>query len=442
MLLCRAVLLVFVTLSWGLAQTPGTSAKPSPLDLTGHWEGFVVAQGVRLGVSLDFVQTATTTSGLFTSETQRAMDYPLASVTVNGRTLHFALGDDMVFDGDLQADAITGTFKDSDQSGTFSLHRAAEKPLPYLLREVTFSNGDVKLAGTLMSPRTPGRHPAVVLLQGSGPEVRWGTNRFIADRLARAGVVALIYDKRGSGASGGDWKTADYKDLALDALSGVALLRNEASVDPYRIGLHGHSQGGIIASEVAKLSPKSIAFIVAEDTVAGPVWEQDIYRVRNALAKNFKPAEAEAAMHLYSLFIEVALGKRPYEDLASASAAASKEPWFEWLGIPPRDSWLWSWYAKTGNVNTLENWREVRSPTLLVFGERDALVPVGESIAKIEAELEKNDVPVTALIAPAAEHNLTIHPQPGEAFFWWKTAPGIVDAVVDWILQQPARVER
>jgi pimeloyl-ACP methyl ester carboxylesterase len=131
-------------------------------------------------------------------------------------------------------------------------------------------------------------------------------------------VVALIYDKRGSGASGGDWKTADYKDLALDALSGVALLRNEASVDPNRIGLHGHSRGGIIASEAARLAPASIAFLVAEDTVAGPVWEQDIDRVRNALAKNFKPAEAEDAMHLYSLFIDVARGKRPYEDLSSA----------------------------------------------------------------------------------------------------------------------------
>jgi hypothetical protein len=119
MLLCRAVLLLFVTLSWGVAQTPGTLAKPSPQDLTGHWEGFVVAQAVRMGVSFDFVQTATATSGRFTSETQRAMDYPLNSVTVNGHAVHFVLGDDMVFDGDLQADVITGTFKDSDQSGSF-----------------------------------------------------------------------------------------------------------------------------------------------------------------------------------------------------------------------------------------------------------------------------------------------------------------------------------
>lgn len=73
------------------------------------------------------------------------------------------------------------------------------------------------------------------------------TNRFIADRLARAVVVALIYDKRGSGGSGGsrgsggDWKTADYEDLARDALAGIALLTNRADVDPARIGLHGHS---------------------------------------------------------------------------------------------------------------------------------------------------------------------------------------------------------
>jgi pimeloyl-ACP methyl ester carboxylesterase len=138
-------------------------------------------------------------------------------------------------------------------------------------------------------------------------------------------------------------------------------------------------------------------------------------------------------MRLYTLFVEVARGLRPYSALEAASAPVAKEPWFEWLAIPPRDSWLWPWYAKTGNFNTMESWSTVKVPVLLVFGERDRLVPVDQSISQLEKALDKNGTPYTALIAPAAEHNLTVHPQGGEPFFWWHAAPGLVDTVVAWI---------
>jgi hypothetical protein len=409
------------------------AAVAVPVVLNGHWEGAMTCQGAQLPVSFDFVQNGSGIEGRFTSPTQRAMDYPLDSISLSGSSVRFNLGGETTFEGEITAKIITGIFKGKDASGSFALSKKVKSELPYDVVDVTFSNGGVNLSGTLVSPRTSGRHPAVVLLQGSGPETRWGTNRYIADRLARAGVAALIYDKRGSGASGGDWKKASFEDLARDALSGVVLLRSRPDIDPVRIGLHGHSQGGIIAAIAASLAPDKVAFIVAEDTVAGPVWEQDLYRTRNALAQEFKPAEVEAAMRLYTLFVDVARGQRPYGELEAASALAAKEPWFESLGIPPRDSWLWPWYPKIGNLNTLDYWGRVKVPVLLVYGERDRLVPVDASISKLEKALDKNGAPYTALIAPAAEHNLTVHPQAGEPFFWWHVAPGIIDTVVGWI---------
>ena len=430
----RASVLAFILILLAAALAPTRAAiAASAAVLNGHWEGSMVSQGDQLSVSFDFSPADAGIAGRFTSPAQKAMDYPVNSVSLDGSSVHFVLGEGIAFAGRVAAQAITGTFKSDDASGTFTLSRKEKSPLPYDVVDMTFANGEVKLAGTLVTPRTPGRHAAVVLLQGSGPETRWGTNRFIADRLARAGVAALIYDKRGAGGSGGDWKTASYEDLARDALSAVSFLRSRTDVDPARIGLHGHSQGGIIAAITASLAPDKIAIIVAEDTVAGPTWQQDLYRVRNALAQDFKPDEVEAAMRLYTLFVEVGRGQRPYAELEAASASASKQPWFEWLGIPPRDSWIWAWYAKTGNVNTLDYWSTVRVPVLLVFGERDRLVPVDESISQIEKVLDKNGAPYTALIAPSAEHNLTVHPQPGEPFFWWHAAPGIVDTVVAWV---------
>lgn len=413
-----------------VAFVMATPVAASPL-LIGYWDGTMTREGADLAVSMEFASGKEGIAGRFTSLTQRVMDYPLDSVKTDGDAVQIVFEENKL-EGRIAGDRVTGTFEDGDGAGTFALRRATKPPLPYRITEVTFRNDDVTLAGSLLAPNTSGKHPAVILLQGAGPETRWGTNRFIADHFARAGIVTLIFDKRGSGASTGDWRTADFTDLARDALAGIALLRSRPEVEAKRIGLHGHSQGGMIGPIAATLAPEEIAFLVAEDTFAGPVWQQDIYRVRNSLAREF-PADAERAMRLYTLFVEVARGLRPYEELEAASASVRPEPWFEWLGMPPREHWIWPWYAKIGDVDTLTYWRQVKCPTLLVFGERDRVVPVDEGIATIGAALDANGVSYAAWIAPRAEHNLTIRPQQGERFFWWRAAPGIIDSVAAWI---------
>ena len=265
------------------------------------------------------------------------MDYPLDVLTVNADAVHFALGDSMVFDGKLSANQIIGTFTDDSGKGDFTLHRAIAKTLPYDTADVSFRNGPVTLSGTLCIPRSPGRHAAVVLLQGSGGETRWGTNRFIADRFARSGIAALVYDKRGSGASTGDWKMSSYDDLANDAIAGIDLLASRSDIDAKRIGLHGHSEGGIIAPIAAVRAPSKVAFIVAEDTVAGFVRDQDVYRVSHQIRQaGFTDAQVERAMDLYKLMIEVLRGAKPYHELEMAGQSVRDEDWYQWLAIPPK----------------------------------------------------------------------------------------------------------
>jgi fermentation-respiration switch protein FrsA (DUF1100 family) len=176
------------------------------------------------------------------------MDYPLDRIAIDAPHVAFTLGGSLAFDGALKGDMISGAFKNGDLSGTITLRRAPVPQLPYATTDVSFRNGGTVLKGTLCVPRASGHHPAAVLLQGSGPQSRWGTTRYVADRLARAGVVALTYDKRGSGESGGDWRTATYNDLANDALAGVALLAARSDVDRGHVGL---------VTARAPLSPRS-----------------------------------------------------------------------------------------------------------------------------------------------------------------------------------------
>jgi acetyl esterase/lipase len=107
------------------------------------------------------------------------------------------------------------------------------------------STGTVRLAGTLISPATPGKHPAVVLVHGSGAENRdymlpW--SRF----LVRRGMAVLGYDKRGVNESTGDWNTASFPDLANDVIAAFNYLKRRPDIDRAHIGLLGISQAGWI----------------------------------------------------------------------------------------------------------------------------------------------------------------------------------------------------
>jgi dienelactone hydrolase len=429
-----ALRVVFVL---AVSLAPSSLLFASQAELIGHWGGTMVREGARLEVSFDFNTSGTQLAGTFTSLTQQAMDFPLAVVTLDADMVHLVLGDSLVFDGKLSTNEFTGTFTDDGAKGDFALHRSERPVFPYDSVDVTFQNGAIALAGTLCIPRSSGPHPAVVLLQGSGGETRWGTNRFIADRFARLGIAALVYDKRGSGTSTGDWKSSSYADLADDALAGIDLLASRLDIDPKRIGLHGHSEGGIIAPIAAVRAPSKVAFIVAEDTVAGLVRDQDVYRVSHAIREaGFTDSEIEHAMAMYMLMLDVACGRKPYRELETASQPVRAQKWYEWLAIPPADSYLWSWYPKVGNLDSLVFWKQVHVPVLLVYGELDQLVPVDESLAKIEASLDAAKTPYTALIVPGAQHNLTVRPDDNGPFFWWKSAPGLIELVAAWVQQR------
>lgn len=374
----------------------------------------------------------------FTSLSQAVMDYPFDSFTSKDGRVHLVLGGSIVFDGTLRSHHIDGHFNGPDGAGDFHLESALPEVLPYSMRDVAFHHGGITLAGSLLVPRTPGKHAGVVLLHGSGPETRWGTPRYTADRFARAGIAALIYDKRGSGRSNGNLDSFTYEDLAGDAVAGVRLLASQPEVYRHGVGLLGHSEGGITAVIAAALAPHEISFIVAEDTVAGPVYKSDLYRVGRTIRQTeFTPEEINQAMSVYGAFVDVARGIKSYSELDEDKSRFGNTEWFQWLAIPPRDSALWPTLPQRKNLDTLIFWHNVNVPVLLVYGEKDELAPVDQSIEAIEDAMDRR-ASVTAIIAPGAQHNLTIQPTAGGPFFWWKAAPGIVDLAVSWVRVQPA----
>ena len=257
------------------------AVKPSDID--GTWEGTLdVGQKLRVVVHL-----TTTKDGLgasMDSPDQGAAGIPATAKREGSSfTLDIAMAG-AKFQGTIAKDlsVIDGTFTQGGGSFPLTLKRGTgakpeeprrpqnpAKPYPYLAEDLTYANAHagIQLAATLTIPRGKGPFPAVVLITGSGQQDRdeslLGHKPFLvlSDYLTRKGIAVLRSDDRGAGGSGGDFAAATTADFATDVESAVAYLKTRVEVDPHRIGLAGHSEGGVIAPMVAARN-RDVAFIV------------------------------------------------------------------------------------------------------------------------------------------------------------------------------------
>jgi dienelactone hydrolase len=151
--------------------------------------------------------------------------------------------------------------------------------IPLVIRSGTFGDGGVKLAGRLILPAGRGPFPAVVIVPGSVPAHR-DTYDLWALFFASRGVAVLSYDKRGVGDSTGQYVRAptddNLRNLAADALAGVAWLRRQRDIDPLRIGLSGGSQAGWVIALAASQS-RSVRFAAMQSGPAMSVGRQLAY---------------------------------------------------------------------------------------------------------------------------------------------------------------------
>jgi dipeptidyl aminopeptidase/acylaminoacyl peptidase len=236
---------------------------------------------------------------------------------------------------------------------------------------VSFHNGDVTLSGTLYLPAGPGPHPAVIAFHSaSGPSRDYPTYQHLATELPRAGYAVLLYDRRGSGTSTGDFPSASFEELAADGIIGIRYLTGRREIDRQHIGVWGISQGGWLAPLAATMS-RDIAFVVAVSASGVSPAAQMDFAAKYGL-EHFRPACQRG---------EPGLG-------------GEGEPWFEQVFLPgggdlPPDPAQTKWYLEM-DYDPIPVLKRISVPMAFYFGESDRWVPVDESIAKIRAATESN----------------------------------------------------
>ena len=304
-------------------KTEHKPAKPSDID--GTWMGSLDTGAVKLRVVFRILNTEDGLTAMMDSPDQGMKDLSASSVTRNGASLKIeAKGIGGVFEGTIAADqsSIDGNWSQGGSSLPLLLKRVKDqaelelkrpqvpkKPYPYREEEVTYANRtqNVTLAATFTIPQGKGPFPAVLLITGSGPQDRdeslLGHKPFLilSDYLTRHGIAVLRADDRGTAKSTGVFAGATTADFSTDTEAGVAYLKTRSEVDPHKIGLIGHSEGGVIAPMIAARN-KDVSFIVMMAGTGVP-------------GDQILPAQAEA--------IAVASGTNP--DEAAKNAAKEKE---------------------------------------------------------------------------------------------------------------------
>ncbi len=247
----------------------------------------------------------------------------------------------------------TPGFSWQDQLG--GVGSASRLPSHYQLTELSWQNGDVTLHGTAFIPET-GVRAGMVVAHGSGASDRdnlWYMQIIL--ELVEHGVAVLFPDKRGTGKSGGEWRTSGFEDFAMDVLCGRAPLAQASGLSPADVGLLGVSQGGGWVVPTATRLAQDLPFIVSLVGPAVTVNDQLAHETRQTLRQSGAPA-----------FLDFVLHPIAYR-------------------VPQRRRSVW--YQKNGAYDPIEDWRRAQMPVLFVFGEEDEFdnVPVAESVRRLKA---------------------------------------------------------
>jgi len=401
-------------------------------EITGQWNGVLKVPGGQLRVVFNISKTESGYSGTMDSPDKGAKGIPVTSTSFENSILKLQIPTATIgYEGRLNNNnIIVGNFSQGGQSFVLNLSRGGiekkvllrpqepQKPYPYYAEEVTFKNkiDKITLAGTLTLPQKEGHFPAVILITGSGAQNRdeeiLGHKPFLvlADYLTKKGIAVLRFDDRGVAKSTGDFKTATTMDFAKDVRAGLHYLHSRKEVDKSKIGLMGHSEGGVIAPIVAGNS-KDIDFIVllAGTGIRGDklmllqkekierqmgVPENEIQKGQEIFKGAYDIILASSANDntlstKINSYLKLQFGDKMNEQQLSAVTAQITSPWMVY-------------FLRFNPASVLG---KVKCPVLALNGDKDVQVPADVNLDAIKKALVKGgNSKTTAKVLPNLNH--------------------------------------
>ncbi|MDB5210879.1 MAG: hypothetical protein JWQ30_1706 [Sediminibacterium sp.] len=406
-------------------------------DIAGSWQGSINAGGTNIRFIFNISKSANGYSASLDIPQQKALGIQVSKIMLNRDSL---LSEMAVLGATYKGkwdghDVINGVF--NQRGGVFDLNLKrmtdAEKismpvavakpqtpkaPFPYNVEDITYENADqsVHYGATFTKPNGEGKFPAVIIITGSGTQDRDGTigthktYAVLADYLTKNGIAVLRVDDRGIGGTtlGNDIDKITSEDFAKDVETGIAYLQSREDVDRKKIGLIGHSEGGMIAPLVASRR-NDVGFIVL---LAGPgisggdIWnyQMEAGMIKPGLNEKDHEKAAQLVRDCFAAFkksteynrvkanIHIAynIWKRNVPDTMETRLLTVKgdKPFIDWADQMKAYHALY-WTNYFFNYQPAPALQKVKCPVLALNGESDVQVTSKENLAGIEAALQK-----------------------------------------------------
>lgn len=436
-------------------------------DIKGDWNGYIDLTTSKLEIIVKFTHDDTGYNGSIDIPAQSAYGLKLSKVVYNAPDISFVLevpNAPANFKGIHLGDSISGEFLQASFKGTFYLSskpREEDKEksdASFKEEEVKFSNGDITFAGTLTLPLKEGKHPAAILITGSGPQNRdenilgFKIFKIIAEHLSANGIAVLRYDDRGVAESTG--KSVDEstsEEFAEDVSAAMEFLKRRSDINAEQIGLIGHSEGGIVAPLTAS-KRTDVAYIVS---IAGTgvngaeiILEQtkliSLANGEDSARVNKDYDETKVALYM---IVNGASG----EELKSLIKKSAEEQ-FDNLGetekskITDKSEWV---NEKTDNAyktltstwmkyflkhDPAETWKKITCPVLALFGGLDLQVPALQNEGPVRQALtEAGNKDFEIKVFPKANH-LFQEAKTGSTSEYSVLKKEFIDGFLDYIL--------
>ena len=395
-------------------------------DLTGIWAGKLsLPNSMELTIVFNLSKND---SGIYSSTLdspdQGAMGIPTESTLINGDSILIKIPvvqgfysgkisyDEMKIVGKWSQGGMNLdlTVKNVEKLEGRNRPQEPKEPFDYSSEEVLFENeiDGVVLAGTFTFPKEGNNFPAVVMISGSGGQDRneeiFNHKPFlvIADYLTKNGIAVLRFDDRGIAQSTGDHSKATSEDFAKDVLSAVEFLKERKEIDKTKIGLIGHSEGGMIAP-LAAVQSNDVAFIVMMAGLGIP--GDSILYLQGELiqrAEGMSEEEIQKSVKTQREIFSIVKSSNDDEKLVAdlkekfyAEYSTMTEEEKSKLGDPEvylnmqiktiTSPWF-KYFLRFDPVPVLE---KVKCPVLAINGEKDLQVPPKENLLAIETALKK-----------------------------------------------------
>lgn len=393
-------------------------------DLSGSWVGKLqLPNGIQLTIVFNLQKTGDDYSGTLDSPDQSAKGIPCGKIEIEKDSINIdvpaIVGN---YTGKINYDdkKITGSWNQAGSSFELNLEYTKEvaapqrpqepkPPFPYNVEEVKFRNekDKITLAGTLTYPKENKNYPAIVLITGSGAQNRdeeiFNHKPFfvIADHLTKNGFAVLRFDDRGFGESEGNHSLATTMDFAEDVRAAVNFLKTRNEIDKQKIGLIGHSEGGMIASIIASTSD-DIAFIVL---MAAPGLPGDsilylqtelIYQAEGQSKEKIQET-LKGLREVYSILKldedELSLKEKlklKFLELFNQLTEEEKKQYGDPVTYMEMEirMVMSPWFRYFLKFNPIEYLEKIQCPVLALNGEKDLQVPPKENLFAIENALK------------------------------------------------------